>query len=93
MATYLGLGISAFTVVYAAWAVFEHLLWNKPVQGWTSTVVLVSLFASVQLLMTGILGEYVGRIYDQSKHRPLYVIDRIDDASTVRPARVRTTFR
>ena len=49
------------------------------VQGWTAEVVLVSLLRGVQLLMIGILGEYVGRIYEEVKRRPLYVVgDRVN---------------
>jgi hypothetical protein len=49
------------------------LVLHSTVQGWTTTVVLVALLSSVQLLMIGILGEYVGRIYEQVKQRPLYI--------------------
>jgi hypothetical protein len=68
------MGISMLTVLYALWAVIAHFALHETVQGWTTTVVLVALFASVQLLMTGILGEYIGRIYEQVKLRPLYVV-------------------
>jgi polyisoprenyl-phosphate glycosyltransferase len=73
-ATYLGIVLSLLSVLYALWALFAHFVLQHTVQGWTTTVVLVALFASVQLLMTGILGEYIGRIYEQVKLRPLYVV-------------------
>jgi dolichol-phosphate mannosyltransferase len=73
-ATYLGMVISVFAVCYAIWAIIAHLVLKETVQGWTATIVLVALFASAQLLMTGILGEYIGRIYEQVKLRPLYVV-------------------
>ena len=44
------------------------------VRGWTTIMILVGLGSSAQLLMTGILGEYVGRIYEEVKRRPLYVV-------------------
>ena len=47
---------------------------SPAVPGWTAIVVIVAIFASVQLLMIGILGEYVGRIYEEVKRRPLYVV-------------------
>jgi len=78
-ATYLGMFISIASVVYAAWALFDKIVLHDTVQGWTTTVVLVALLSSVQLLMIGILGEYVGRIYEQVKQRPLYVVgDRVN---------------
>jgi dolichol-phosphate mannosyltransferase len=78
-ATYLGIFISLASVAYAMWALFVKLVLHATVQGWTTTVVLVALLSSVQLLMIGILGEYVGRIYEQVKLRPLYIVrDRVN---------------
>lgn len=72
--TWLGVTMSVLSVLYAIWACVVHFILNGTVAGWTATVVLISLLASVQLLMIGILGEYVGRIYEEVKKRPLYVI-------------------
>jgi hypothetical protein len=44
------------------------------VQGWTGIMIVMAFFASVQLLMIGILGEYLGRIYEEVKRRPLYIV-------------------
>jgi len=73
-ATYLGMTISALSILTAGWALFAKYVQHVTVQGWTAEVVLVSLLASVQLMMIGILGEYVGRIYEQVKQRPLYIV-------------------
>jgi dolichol-phosphate mannosyltransferase len=49
------------------------------VQGWTTIMLAVALGSSAQLLMIGILGEYIGRIYEEVKRRPLYItIDRVN---------------
>jgi dolichol-phosphate mannosyltransferase len=72
-ATYLGMVISMLSVATAIWALVARFVFRSTVQGWTAEVVLVSLLAAVQLLMIGILGEYVGRIYEQVKGRPIYV--------------------
>ncbi len=78
-ATYLGMIISAMSVLYAIWAIVAHFALHITLPGWTATVVLISLLSAVQLLMIGILGEYVGRIYEEVKRRPLYVIgDRVN---------------
>jgi len=78
-ATYLGMIISAMSVLYAIWAVVAHFALHITLPGWTATVVLISLLSAVQLLMIGILGEYVGRIYEEVKRRPLYVVgDRVN---------------
>ncbi len=78
-ATYLGMVISLGSVGVAVWAVLAKYVFRVTVQGWTAEVVLVSLLAAVQLLMIGILGEYIGRIYEEVKRRPLYVVaDRVN---------------
>jgi dolichol-phosphate mannosyltransferase len=73
-ATYLGMLISVLSVAVAIWAVLARFFFHATVPGWTTVIVLVSLLAAVQLIMTGILGEYIGRIYEQVKKRPLYVV-------------------
>lgn len=74
LATWLGVTMSVLSVLYSIWAVVMHFGLNRTVPGWTATVVLISLLSSVQLLMIGILGEYVGRIYEEVKRRPLYIV-------------------
>jgi dolichol-phosphate mannosyltransferase len=78
-ATYLGMLVAVSSVATAIWALVAHFGMHATVPGWTAMVVLVALLAAAQLLMIGILGEYVGRIYEQVKHRPLYVVgDRVN---------------
>src|SRR3954467_14960914 len=80
-ATYLGILISIVSVGVASWAMLAHFVFHATVPGWTTVIVLVSLLAAVQLIMTGILGENIGRINEQVKARPLYVIaERINPA-------------
>ena len=74
IATYAGGLIAFLSIGVAVWAVVAHVVFQATVPGWTAMTVLVSLLAAVQLLMVGILGEYVGRIYEQMKARPLYVM-------------------
>jgi glycosyltransferase involved in cell wall biosynthesis len=73
-ATYLGMIISLASVGVAVWALLAKYVFRVTVQGWTAEVVLVSLLAAVQLIMIGILGEYIGRIYEEVKKRPLYIV-------------------
>ena len=80
-ATYLGIFISLCSVGVAVWALVGRFILHNTVAGWTAEVVLVSLLAAVQLLMIGVLGEYIGRIYEQVKGRPIYVVgDRVNAA-------------
>jgi polyisoprenyl-phosphate glycosyltransferase len=61
------------------------LLGSPLVYGWTSTVVFIVLLAGVQLTSIGILGEYIGRIYDEVKRRPLFLIRKVHETSTEIP--------
>jgi dolichol-phosphate mannosyltransferase len=73
-ATWLGMLSGALALTVAAWAVYVRFYVNEVVPGWTTIMIMVALGSSAQLLMTGILGEYVGRIYEEVKRRPLYVV-------------------
>ncbi|HEY2899790.1 MAG TPA: glycosyltransferase family 2 protein [Polyangia bacterium] len=73
-ATWLGVLSGLVAMAVAAWAVYVKLFTDEAVAGWTTIMMLVAFAASAQLLMTGVLGEYVGRIYEEVKRRPLYVV-------------------
>lgn len=75
LATWLGLCCGAIGLGVAIWAAYVKFFLAGVVQGWTTIMIAVSLGASAQLIMTGILGEYVGRIYEEVKRRPLYFVN------------------
>lgn len=70
----LGLTIGLFSIEEGFRAVLAHLLHWYTVSGWTSIVVLLSGIGSALLISVGIVGEYVGKLYEQSKGRPLYLV-------------------
>ncbi|AMO98509.1 glycosyl transferase 2 family protein [Collimonas arenae] len=72
--TYVGAGGTAITLCYALYIVFRTLIHGIDVPGYASLLVAILFFGSLQLLGIGILGEYIGRIYMESKQRPIYVI-------------------
>ena len=74
LATWLGIVAGGVTLVAGIWSVYVKLFGTGVVPGWTTIMILVGVGSSAQLLMTGILGEYVGRIYEEVKRRPLYVV-------------------
>jgi dolichol-phosphate mannosyltransferase len=74
----LGLVTAAFGVAFGVFALVAHLTGRVEASGWTSLVVLVLVFGGVQLLSLGVVSEYVGRIYEEVKRRPRYVIDRVE---------------
>ena len=80
-ASYLGFFSSALAFIYALWVVGFKIFSLKPpayTAGWASTICAVLFLGGVQLISLGILGEYIGRIYDEVKGRPLYLISDIE---------------
>jgi dolichol-phosphate mannosyltransferase len=73
MATWLGVAAGFLALLVAGWAVYARFK-SEVVPGWATIMILVSLAASAQLLMIGVLGEYIGRIYEEIKRRPLYIV-------------------
>jgi dolichol-phosphate mannosyltransferase len=76
IATYVGALLTAVLTFVGIGAVISWIL-SGTVPGWTSLTLLVVMISSVQLLVLGLIGEYIGRIYIQSKNRPLFVISHI----------------
>jgi glycosyltransferase involved in cell wall biosynthesis len=74
VATYLGLGTALVSFAYGVWVVVRTLLWGDPVQGWPTMMVVVLFLGGVQLMALGVIGEYLGRLYLESKQRPLYLV-------------------
>jgi polyisoprenyl-phosphate glycosyltransferase len=75
MATVLGMLSGVIAAGVALWVLVAVLSGAFVVPGWATLMLAVSLASSAQLLMIGILGEYLGRIYDEVKRRPLYLVD------------------
>ena len=76
LALWLGAFVSLAALTYGGWATIMELLGAHFVSGWASTIALVSLLAGLNLLMTGLVGVYVGRIHTEVKGRPLFVVAR-----------------
>jgi len=75
LATYLGFGVSCLSLIYVLYAVGLKLFTDHLVPGWASVIVAILFVGGVQLITVGIIGEYVGRIYEEVKQRPLYFVD------------------
>lgn len=78
VALWFGALVSAVAIFYGLFVIAGWFFVSRPVQGWTSTVVILSFLGGVNLMMFGVVGLYVGRIYEQVKNRPLYVVDKAD---------------
>lgn len=71
-----GLVLALLSFLIGVWYVVQKLIGINLTPGLSTTVLVVSFFAGVQLLGLGLIGEYVGRIYDEVKRRPMYIVDR-----------------
>lgn len=72
--TYIGLFIASLSFLYGGYMVIDKIFWGNDVQGYPSLIVSVLFLGGVQLIGIGVLGEYIGRIYVETKRRPRYLL-------------------
>ena len=77
LATFLGVLTGIASVLYLIWVIVEKLVWGIAVPGYATIIVLILLLGAIQLFCIGIIGEYVGRTFEQSKNRPIYIANEI----------------
>jgi len=75
VATYLGVATALVAFLYGAWIAIKALAWGDPVAGWPTMMVVILFLGGVQLVALGLIGEYLGRLYEEAKQRPLYLVD------------------
>ena len=76
VATYLGLIVALMSVAYGTQVVVKTLLFGNPVAGYPSLMTVLLFLGGIQLMTLGVIGEYLGRIFNETKRRPLYLVDR-----------------
>jgi dolichol-phosphate mannosyltransferase len=86
-ATWFGVFTGLLAVALLFFVVIENLLGNT-IEGWTSLALIILSLGSIQLFVTGVLGEYLGRIYIESKGRPLYVIQEILNSDNIKTIKI-----
>jgi polyisoprenyl-phosphate glycosyltransferase len=72
----IGFVLAMLGFLYGAAIIVDHLVFGNPVSGWTTIVVCLLLFCGIQLISIGVIGEYVGRVFEEVKQRPVYVVKR-----------------
>ena len=82
ISTFMGLMVSLFGLIEAARAILAHFMHWYTVTGWTSLIVTICVIGGSLLISIGILGEYMGKIYEETKGRPLYVVARTLNVGT-----------
>lgn len=71
---FCGFFLSSISFIYGMWIVFKTLMFGVDVPGYASLITLVLFLGGIQLVSVGVIGEYVGRIYSEIKHRPTYIV-------------------
>ena len=72
----IGIFFSIFSFLFGAWYFFQKIIGFDLTPGLSTTVITITFFSGLQLIALGIIGEYIGRIYDEVKKRPKYIIDK-----------------
>ncbi|MCH9673163.1 MAG: glycosyltransferase family 2 protein [Gammaproteobacteria bacterium] len=86
LATYLGLLTALGGFVYGLFIIYKTLVYGEPVQGFPTLITAITFLGGVQLITLGVIGEYLGRIFNETKQRPLYLVQ---DYHPARPLRER----
>jgi len=77
LATYLGFLLSVSGFLYLLFVLYQRLFTDNTLAGWASIIAVNLVFHGITLIILGILGEYVGRIYEEAKGRPLYIVKEV----------------
>jgi glycosyltransferase involved in cell wall biosynthesis len=80
ISSYLGLTTSVVSFTYALFIIYKTLVFGDPVQGYPTLMVVILFLGGVQLMSLGVIGEYLGRMFNETKHRPLYLINSFTPA-------------
>jgi glycosyltransferase involved in cell wall biosynthesis len=79
MVARIGLGISAAALLYGSYVVLNTLYFGNPVSGWATLAAGMMLLSGIQLVCLGVMAEYLGRVFEEAKQRPLYIVaDHVD---------------
>ena len=79
----IGFVLVGFCAVYLLYTLYVRFFTDDTVEGWTSVIVVLLLIGGAQLIGLGVIGQYIGRIYDEAKGRPLYVVSELVDSASL----------
>jgi len=74
--TFMGFIISILGLLYAMFVVVKALFYGTPALGWPTVITVILIMGGLQLIMTGVVGEYLWRTFDETKRRPLFFIEK-----------------
>ena len=76
LSSFLGIIVAAFGFIYIVFLVLKTLIFGEPVRGYPTLLAVIIFLGGIQLLSLGVIGEYLGRIFDEVKNRPLYFVEK-----------------
>jgi len=76
--TWLGLFVATLSGAYGIFMFIKTIIWGNPVAGYPSLLVIMLFLGGIQLLALGLIGEYLGRMFDETKNRPLYLVSKYE---------------
>ncbi len=76
LATYVGLVVALLSVIYGVQVIVKTLIIGNPVAGYPSIMTVMLFLGGIQLVFLGVIGEYLGRVFNETKQRPLYLVER-----------------
>lgn len=79
LSTYLAIPTFIVLFVYFIYVIIKCCAISQPIQAFQAIILLILFFSGIQILLFGIVGEYLGRIFNESKHRPLYLVNEYND--------------
>ena len=82
LSTFLGISISFVTLLYVLYFLTKTILFGDPVRGFPTLVIIILFLGGIQLLSLGIIGEYLGRIFHETKNRPVYLVNEYSGTQT-----------
>jgi glycosyltransferase involved in cell wall biosynthesis len=75
ISTIIGFIVSLFSFILLLYFLIKSLIWGDPVQGFPTLIIVILFLGGMQLLSIGIIGEYLGRVFNETKNRPVYIVD------------------
>lgn len=79
IASFFGVFMTILSFFILVFIVIRKLMFGDPVQGWTSTICVIIFIGGIQLFSIGIIGQYIGKIYMETKNRPVYIVSKSND--------------